>query len=81
VYWYRVQLYILTVLDLDLVVDVDLVTGIMLSGGRAYAARRGTLSVLAARGRAQVSVAAATTGGQSSRDMRYADQDDHGTAG
>ena len=42
---------------------------------------RDTLSVLAARGRAQVSVAAATTDWPKRiRDMRYDDQDDHGTA-
>ena len=45
------------------------------------AAWRDTLSVLAARGRAQVSVAAATADWPKHiRDMRYADQDDHGTA-
>ena len=42
---------------------------------------RDTLSVLATRGRAQVSVAAATTDWPKRfRDMRYADQDDHGAA-
>ena len=45
------------------------------------AAWRDTLSVLAARGRAQVSIAAATTDWPKRiRDMRYDDQDDHGTA-
>ena len=40
-----------------------------------------TLSVLVARGRAQVGVAAATTDWPKRiRDMRYADQDDRGTA-
>eukprot|EP01043_Picozoa_sp_COSAG02_P025737 COSAG02_NODE_1457_length_12507_cov_7.416989_4_plen_85_part_00 len=43
--------------------------------------RLDTLSVLAARGRAQVSVVAATTGWpKRAQDMRYGDQDDHGTA-
>ena len=41
-----------------------------------------TLSVLAARGRAQVSVAAATMDWPKRiQDMRYDDQDDHGAAG
>ena len=45
------------------------------------AAWRDTLSVLAARGRAQVSVAAAITDWPKRiRDMRYADQDDQGPA-
>ena len=41
----------------------------------------GTLSVLVARGRAQVGVAAATADWPKRiRDMRYADQEDRGTA-
>ena len=51
------------------------------SSSKFSAAWRDTLSVLAARGRAQVSVAAATADWPKRiRDMRYADQDDHGTA-
>ena len=51
------------------------------SSSKFSAAWRDTLSVLAARGRAQVSVAAATTDSKRIRDMRYADQDGHGTTG
>ena len=51
------------------------------SSSKFSAAWPDTLSVLAARGRAQVSVAAATADWPKRiRDMRYADQDGHGTA-
>ena len=51
------------------------------SSSKFSAAWLGTLSVLVARGRAQVGVAAATTNWPKRiRDMRYADQDDRGTA-
>ena len=51
------------------------------SSSKFSAAWLDTLSVLVARGRAQVGVAAATTDWPKRiRDMRYADQDDRGTA-
>ena len=51
------------------------------SSSKFSAAWRDNLSVLAARGRAQVSVAAATADWPKRiRDMRYADQDEHGMA-
>ena len=51
------------------------------SSSKFSAAWLDTLSMLVARGRAQVGVAAATTDWPKRiRDMRYADQDDRGTA-
>ena len=53
----------------------------LVSARACIAAWLDTLSVLVARGRAQVGVAAATTDWPKRiRDMRYADQDDRGTA-